>query len=99
MLPASGTKEAKGKDKSLMQIQIEKTQSGYRADCLNLPGSPPVGIGLTEAMAVAQLAYVLLFSDTGGENPTRWADCIDKDEPVTIHHKHSVKTRSAKRRC
>ena len=38
-----------------MKIQIEKSLNGFRADFIELPGSPRVGDGETEADAIATL--------------------------------------------
>lgn len=38
-----------------MKIKIEKVKGGYRADFIELPGSPIVGDGKTPEMAVACL--------------------------------------------
>ncbi len=38
-----------------MKIKIEKSGKGFRADFIELPGSPLVGTGKTEGAAVATL--------------------------------------------
>lgn len=43
-----------------MKIKIEKSVDHYRADCLDLPGSPPVGLGESKEMAVTCLFWMLL---------------------------------------
>ena len=46
-----------------MNIEIAVYNDVYRADCLDLPGTPPVGTGETEAEAVASLFQNLLLGD------------------------------------
>lgn len=48
-----------------MRYKIEKQSDHYRADCLDMPGSPPVGIGATEAEAVIHLFECLLSQKAG----------------------------------
>lgn len=38
-----------------MRIKLEKDNSTYRADCLDIPGSPPIGLGITKEEAIADL--------------------------------------------
>ena len=38
-----------------MKIKVEKVKGGFRADFIELPGSPLVGDGPTEAEAIATL--------------------------------------------
>lgn len=64
-----------------MNIRIEKSGDHYRADCLDLPGMPPVGIGDTPEMAVACLFWSLMFADTA------WLSFIRKDEPLIVNDK------------
>lgn len=45
-----------------MNIELMRQRDGrFRADCKDLPGSPPVGFGGTKEVAVANLFYVLLL--------------------------------------
>lgn len=68
-----------------MRIQIEKASDHYRADCLDLPGTPPVGIGRTPELALAELMHVLLFQWTGGVMSRPWRECIDRNEPIVVN--------------
>lgn len=69
-----------------MRINITKhkapktRQVYYRADCLDLPGSPPIGLGKTETDALAHLMWIILFSQTHGENSSNWAPFIQRGE-------------------
>ena len=69
-----------------MNIEITKLNHGsrayYRADCTDLPGSPPVGHGITEAEAVAHLMYRVLFSRAGPF--TKWTDHLE-EKPLSIN--------------
>lgn len=68
-----------------MRIDIEKSEDHYRADCKDLPGSPPVGLGSTPEMAVACLFWRMLFSDTGGQNSRPWASLLRREYPVVVN--------------
>ena len=70
-----------------MKIKIEKSDDCYRADCLDCPGSPPVGMGRTKLEALASLFYSLKFFSTGGTYPTNWFSYINKDDPIVINRK------------
>lgn len=64
-----------------MKIKLEKIGNGWwRADCLNLPGSPPCGDGQTKEMAIAALFYQLIHDPN-------WIKCINRTEPLTINDK------------
>ena len=76
-----------------MKIKLEKDADGYRADCLDLPGSPPVGRGSTEVEAMANLTFILLFGNMA--SPTRgafrrWGDCIPEEELITIERTYTA---------
>lgn len=44
-----------------MNIEVKKHGKGhYRADCLDLPGSPRVGFGMSSAMAMAHLMVCMI---------------------------------------
>lgn len=48
-----------------MNIKLEQVKPNWwRADCTDLPGSPPCGDGQTKEMAVACLLYRLLQTKT-----------------------------------
>lgn len=49
-----------------MKISVIKVKDYYMADCLDLPGTPPCGIGNTEVEAVTHLFYRLIFESTNG---------------------------------
>lgn len=69
-----------------MKIKIEKQSDHYRADCLDLPGSPPVGVGRTPELAVSALFYLMLFDRPGPASDTRnWACYIKRDEPIIVN--------------
>ena len=69
-----------------MKIRIEKMgKDYYRADCLDLPGSPPCGTGTTEVMALAALMYLLIFESTEGEHPSSWHKYITRGEDIVVN--------------
>lgn len=70
-----------------MKIDIEKSADHFRADCKDLPGSPPVGLGDTPEMAVACLFWRLLFEKTGGPHSRCWVELIKRDEPIVVNGK------------
>ena len=43
-----------------MKVQVGKRGSTYIADCIDLPGSPPIGIAITQEGAITDLLYKLL---------------------------------------
>jgi hypothetical protein len=48
-----------------MNIEITKKERKlYYADCVNLPGSPPIGLGKSLEKALIALLVRLLYSDT-----------------------------------
>ena len=58
-----------------MNIKIQETKRNhFIADLLDLPGSPPIGEGGTEAKAIANLFFRLTFE---GE---KWIKYIDHSE-------------------
>lgn len=67
-----------------MNIVIEKSDDHYRADCKDLPGTPPVGLGSTPEMAVAHLCWCMLYAHVGASSK-RWIDFVDKDEPIIVN--------------
>lgn len=70
-----------------MKINIEHSVDHYRADCKELPGSPPVGVGETPEMAVACLFWRLLFENTGGPNNRKWVDLLEQHEQIVVNGK------------
>jgi hypothetical protein len=68
----------------LMKIKVEKQPDHYRADCLDLPGSPPVGVGRTPELAVAALFYLMHF-DKPSVHADNWMKYIKLDEPIIIN--------------
>ena len=66
-----------------MKINIEKSQDHYRADCLDFPGSPPVGLGETPEMAVACLMWRVLFQTDFSD--TKWINYIKREEPIIVN--------------
>lgn len=69
-----------------MKINIEKSEDHYRADCKDLPGCPPVGLGNTPEEAVVCLFWRMLFEDTGGSNGGSWLRFLKK-EPIVVNGK------------
>jgi len=73
-----------------MKIKIEKYNDGktFRADMLDLPGSPPVGQGETETEAVANLFMKIIFQSTDGRFinrgciPESWLRYVTPDKIV-----------------
>lgn len=58
-----------------MKIEIVQSCDGFRADCLDLPGTPPVGIGSTPIEAVESLFRRMSTNELpGGRN---WWGYID----------------------
>lgn len=80
-----------------MKIEIEFSVDHYRADCKDLPGSPPVGLGETPEMAVACLMWRVLFETTGGQNPKPWCAYLKKDDPIVVNGKKWAWPESYKR--
>lgn len=68
-----------------MKIEIEKQSDHYRADCKDLPGLPPAGLGRTPELAVACLLWRLIFEKTGGEGTLPWSLLLRRDEPITVN--------------
>lgn len=71
-----------------MNIKLEFSVDHWRADCLDLPGSPPVGLGETKEMAVACLFHRMMFESTRGtlSEPTNNDNWISKlkREPIIV---------------
>lgn len=63
-----------------MKIKLEKLSKGWRADCLDLPGSPPCGDGKTKDMAIAALFYSLIKEGT-------WTKYLKLNEPLWINER------------
>lgn len=60
-----------------MKIKIDKIANGhYKADCLDIPGSPRIGVGKTKKDAVANL-FIILYSD-------KYIDKIDMNRVIFI---------------
>lgn len=68
-----------------MKIEIKKSKDHYRADCKDLPGSPPVGLGSTPEIAVTCLFWRMVFEDTGGSHPQTWITFIKREEPIIVN--------------
>ena len=47
-----------------MKIKIDKQNEMYIADCVDLPGMPPIGMGDTQDIAVKNLLFNLLLSES-----------------------------------
>jgi len=70
-----------------MKIKIDKVSYGdveYRADLLDLPGTPSIGEGRSKEEAVANLFYRLL-----AENNT-WVRSMKLHEPLEIIETNEV---------
>lgn len=61
-----------------MKIKLEETSKGWRADCLDLPGSPPCGDGLTKEMAIAALFFQIAHEP-------QWMRFLKLNEPLMIN--------------
>ena len=68
-----------------MIIEIEKTSEGWRADAPELPGSPPVGVGKTQAAAVASLFMRCIAEDR--INGTKWTVMLPLEGKNIIRRK------------
>ena len=59
--------------KIIIELSADYIPNQYRADLLDLPGSPPTGIGSSPEEAVASLFRIII-------HPTeryQWLDCIN----------------------
>jgi hypothetical protein len=43
----------------IMKVKITEFEGVYRADCLDLPGMPPVGVGMNKYEAMGSLVFAL----------------------------------------
>ena len=72
-----------------MDIEVKRYKvrgrTYYRADCLDLPGTPPVGVGASQAMAMAHLMRILLSGRTGGSCSKAWSSFLDHSKPIWIN--------------
>ena len=68
-----------------MKIDITKSQDHWRADCKDLPGSPPVGLGSSPEMAVACLFWCMIFESSGGMEQKSWLRFLKKEEPIIVN--------------
>lgn len=70
-----------------MKIRIEEFPDHYRADCLDLPGSPPTGQGKTKELAVAHLMWLIVFTTTDGGRNYKWSEFLEltKEEPIEVN--------------
>ncbi len=67
-----------------MLINITKNDDGFEADCLDLPGSPPVGRAKTKEGAVASLFIRIISEKTMGRDSKGWVEYIDPKKKVRI---------------
>ncbi len=65
-----------------MKYKIEKFKDHYRADCIDLPGSPPVGLGSTETEAAIHLFTRLIIESKSRATLTDWLQYIDNKEII-----------------
>lgn len=69
-----------------MKIKLEKQKKGYyTADCLDLPGSPPIGTGKTKELAMACLFYLMKFEFPQVGSDRTWFDYIKMGEPIVVN--------------
>ena len=73
-----------------MKISVIKVKNYYMADCLDLSGTPPCGIGNTEVEAVVHLFYRLIFESTTGGLIVRhrglsWISSVKNDDCIFIN--------------
>lgn len=73
-----------------MRIELEKSEGKWRADCKDLPGTPPVGIGRTQEEAVAMLFAKLLIEPAKSNGG--WIGMLQRslarDLRVIVEEKH-----------
>lgn len=69
-----------------MKIEIDQDSDTkmFRADCRDLPGTPPVGRGITKEYALAVLFWRMAFTETGGRTSQKWLDFIDPTQEIII---------------
>lgn len=68
-----------------MKIKLEKLgKQGWRADCVDLPGTPPCGDGQTKEMAIACLFFRILSESKSFVN-TDWTRYIKWHETLMIN--------------
>ena len=67
-----------------MNVKLEEMRNGWRADCLDLPGSPPCGDGTTKEMAIACLFFRLL-NESKSFSSVEWVRYIKLNEPLIIN--------------
>jgi hypothetical protein len=65
-----------------MKIEIRKLEFYHQADLLDMPGSPPLGIGYTGEMAIVNLFQNILLDETYREILIRK---IDSGEDFKIY--------------
>lgn len=70
-----------------MNIKIVKCSDHYHADCLDLPGSPPTGVGKTKEMALACLFWNITFGTTQGGSDRCWSSFLRKEDPIEVNGK------------
>lgn len=69
-----------------MRVTIKRDKKEaevFIADCIDLPGSPPVGYGRSRQEALLYLLYALLVSST---QETNWLEFLKKDEPLMVNN-------------
>ena len=71
-----------------MLIELQKSRDGWRADCKDLPGTPPVGIAETKERAVAMLFATLILEAHASYPRDQWIThllrSLLKDQSVTV---------------
>lgn len=62
-----------------MKIEITWSKDHYRADLIDLPGTPPVGLGRTPELAVACLWWTCM------RESTKWLEYINLSKPIIVN--------------
>ena len=70
-----------------MKIKVFKDGNSYRADCEDLPGTPPNGFGNTEVEAVCHLFYRIVAETTGGPTNQNWTRHLKLNNELIINDK------------
>lgn len=67
-----------------MRIDVRKTDEHYRADCADLPGCPPVGLGTSPEMAITCLLWRMIFEPSNSQGGS-WLRFLDRKEPIILN--------------
>jgi len=70
-----------------MKIKIQTLEGGqFIADCSDLPGSPPIGMGSTKEQAVALLILRMYCESSRTRTLDKWMDMIDMSQPIAFEY-------------